>query len=301
MSSGRTLRELLTGPRALVVPGVPNALIARVAEETGFPAVFFTGAGFANLEFGFPDLGLTTMTEVVQQVGRIVEAVEIPVLVDADTGYGNALNVRRTVRELERAGAAAIMLEDQVFPKRCGHFEGKEVVGVQEMKSKIAAAVEARRDPDTVILARTDARQGYGLEEAIGRAIAYAEAGADVTFVEAPLSVEELAAIPPRVPVPQMANMVEGGKTPILPAGRLEEMGFKLILYANAALRAAVRGAQHVLAALVRDGSTEKVLQEMVTWEERQRLVRLPQYVELERRYATEESGGSRWRHSQSL
>jgi len=301
MSSGRTLRELLTGPRALVVPGVPNALIARVAEETGFPAVFFTGAGFANLEFGFPDLGLTTMTEVVQQVGRIVEAVEIPVLVDADTGYGNALNVRRTVRELERAGAAAIMLEDQVFPKRCGHFEGKEVVGVQEMKSKIAAAVEARRDPDTVILARTDARQVYGLEEAIDRAIAYAGAGADVTFVEAPLSVEELAAIPPRVPVPQMANMVEGGKTPILPAGRLEEMGFKLILYANAALRAAVRGAQHVLTALARDGSTEKVLQEMVTWEERQRLVRLPQYVELERRYATEESGGSRWRHSQSL
>jgi carboxyvinyl-carboxyphosphonate phosphorylmutase len=293
MRSGRTLRELLAGPRALVVPGVADALTARVAEETGFPAVFFTGAGFANLAFGLPDLGLTTMSEVVQQVGRIAEAVQIPVLADADTGYGNALNVRRTVRELERAGAAAIMLEDQVFPKRCGHFEGKEVVGVQEMKSKIAAAVEARRDPDTVILARTDARQVYGLEDAIGRAIAYAAAGADVTFIEAPLSVEELAAIPPRVPVPQMANMVEGGKTPMVPAGRLEEMGFKLILYANAALRAAVRGVQHILAALARDGSTERVLQEMVTWEERQRLVRLPQYLELDLRYAAGERGGS--------
>src|SRR3990170_7913186 len=152
MSSGRTLRELLTGPRALVVPGVPNALIARVAEETGFPAVFFTGAGFANLGFGFPDLGLTTMTEVVQQVGRIVEAVEIPVLVDADTGYGNSLNVQRTVRALERAGAAAIMLEDQVFPKRCGHFDGKDVVDRDEMIMKIKAAVDAKRYQDTVIL-----------------------------------------------------------------------------------------------------------------------------------------------------
>src|SRR3970282_1661872 len=149
MSSGRKLRELLTGPRALVVPGVPNALIARVAEETGFPAVFFTGAGFANLEFGFPDLGLTTMTEVVQQVGRIVEAVEIPVLVDADTGYGNALNVRRTVRELERAGAAAIMLEDQVFPKRCGHFDRKRVIDRDEMIMKIKEAGEGQGDQET--------------------------------------------------------------------------------------------------------------------------------------------------------
>ncbi|MDR7434585.1 MAG: oxaloacetate decarboxylase [Armatimonadota bacterium] len=278
---------MLKQPGAYIMPGAPNALTARIIEEAGFKVVLFTGAGFANMELAVPDLGLTTMTEVVQQVGRICEAVEIPVVADADTGYGNPLNVRRTVRELERAGAAAIIIEDQTWPKRCGHFEGKEVIDREDMIAKIKAAVDARRDPDTVIIARTDARAVFGLQEAIERARSYAEAGADATFIEAPQSVEELELIPKSIPVPQMANMVEGGKTPILPFRQLEAMGFKLIAYANAALRAAIKGMQIVLAGLARDGTTENVLDHMVTWEERQRLVRLREYNELEMQYTT--------------
>ncbi len=287
MGPGRKLREMLKQPGAYIMPGAPNALTARIIEEAGFKVVLFTGAGFANMELAVPDLGLTTMTEVVQQVGRICEAVEIPVVADADTGYGNPLNVRRTVRELERAGAAAIIIEDQTWPKRCGHFEGKEVIDREDMIAKIKAAVDARRDPDTVIIARTDARAVFGLQEAIERARSYAEAGADATFIEAPQSVEELELIPKSIPVPQMANMVEGGKTPILPFRQLEAMGFKLIAYANAALRAAIKGMQIVLAGLARDGTTENVLDHMVTWEERQRLVRLREYNELEMQYTT--------------
>ncbi|MDR5694157.1 MAG: oxaloacetate decarboxylase [Armatimonadota bacterium] len=287
MGPGRKLREMLKQPGAYIMPGAPNALTARIIEEAGFKVVLFTGAGFANMELAVPDLGLTTMTEVVQQVGRICEAVEIPVVADADTGYGNPLNVRRTVRELERAGAAAIIIEDQTWPKRCGHFEGKEVIDREDMIAKIKAAVDARRDPDTVIIARTDARAVFGLQEAIERARSYAEAGADATFIEAPQSVEELELIPKSIPVPQMANMVEGGKTPILPFRQLEAMGFKLIAYANAALRAAIKGMQIVLSGLARDGTTENVLDHMVTWEERQRLVRLREYNELEMQYTT--------------
>jgi len=269
------------------MPGAPNALTARIAEELGFRVVLFTGAGFANMELGVPDLGLLTMTEVVHQVGRLTDAVGIPVVADADTGYGNPLNVRRTVRELERAGAAAIILEDQVFPKRCGHFEGKEVISAEEMVMKIKAALDARRSSDTILIARTDAYAPFGIHEAITRANSYVEAGAEVTFVEAPLTVEELTLIPRNIPVPQMVNMVEGGKTPVLPAQTLESMGFKLIVYANAALRAAIKGIQVVLAGLARDGTTHGVLDHMVSWEERQRLVRLPEYTRLERRYAS--------------
>lgn len=294
MSPGRKLRQLLAGPGAVVMPGAPNALTARIAEEAGFRVVLFTGAGFANMELGEPDLGLTTLTEVVQQVGRLADAVDIPVVADADTGFGNALNVRRTVRELERAGAAGITLEDQVFPKRCGHFEGKQVIGRDEMVMKIAAALEARRDTDFVIIARTDARAVLGLEEAIARAGAYAKAGADVTFVEAPRTLEELAQIPKSIPVPQMCNMVEGGKTPVLPLGELEAMGYKLICYANAALRGAIKGMQTVLRRLARDGITDAVLDQMVTWEERQRLVRLPDYAQIEARYSAVPAGTGR-------
>ncbi len=294
MSAGRRLRELLAGPGAVLMPGAPNALTARIAEEAGFRVVLFTGAGFANMDLGDPDLGLTTMTEVVQQVGRLTDAVDIPVVADADTGFGNPLNVRRTVRELERAGAAGITLEDQVFPKRCGHFEGKQVIGRDEMVMKITAALEARRSSDFVIIARTDARAVLGLEEAIARAKAYAEAGADLTFVEAPRTVEELAQIPKSIRVPQMCNMVEGGKTPVLPLETLEGMGYKLICYANAALRGAIKGIQTVLRGLARDGISEGVLDQMVAWEERQRLVRLPEFTKLEARYAAAPAGTKR-------
>jgi 2-methylisocitrate lyase-like PEP mutase family enzyme len=286
MSQGRGLRELLEGTGAVLVPGAPNAITARIAEEAGFRAVFFTGAGFANVELGVPDLGLTTLTEVVQQVGRLCDAVDIPVIADADTGYGNPLNAQRTVRELERAGAAAIVLEDQVFPKRCGHFEGKDVIAAEAMVAKLRAAVDARRSGDTVIVARTDARAVLGLEEALARARRYAEAGAEVTFVEAPGSAEELARIPRALPVPQLVNVVEGGRTPVLPLADYEAMGFKLVLYANAAMRAALRSMRRVLEALARDGTTLGVLDEMVSWPERQRLVRLPEWGALEQRYA---------------
>jgi len=294
MNPGSKLRRLLSEPGALIMPGAPNALTARLIQEAGFKVLLFTGAGFANAELAVPDLGLATMTEVVQQIGRITDAVDIPLVADADTGYGNALNVRRAVRELERAGAAAIIIEDQIWPKRCGHFDGKQVVDKEEMVAKIKAAVDAKRFSDTVIIARTDARAVYGIWEAIDRARAYAEAGADATFVEAPLTVEELALIPRNIGVPQMANMVEGGKTPILPASELEAMGFKLIAYANAALRGAIRGMQLVLAGLARDGTTTGVLEYMVTWEERQRLARLPEYLELERRYTVSEDQRAR-------
>jgi len=280
------LRRLMALPGAVIVPGAPNALTARIAQEVGFKMVLFTGAGFANMELGVPDIGLTTLTEVVQQVGHMTDALDIPVLVDADTGYGNALNVRRTVRELERAGAAGIILEDQMFPKRCGHFDGKEVITSEEMVAKIRAAVDARRDPETVIVARTDARAVFGIEDACRRAAAYAGAGADVAFVEAPRTIDELAMIPRSSPVPQLVNMVEGGKTPVLPTRTLEEMGFKFVAYANSALRAAIKGMQTVLSALGRDGSTDAVLDQMASWEERQRLVGLPHYAELETRYS---------------
>ena len=286
MTPARKIRALLAEPGASIVPGASNALTARLVQEAGFKMVLFTGAGFANLEFGFPDLGLTTMTEVVQQVGRLVDAVDMPVLADADTGYGNPLNVRRTVRELERAGAAAIIIEDQVFPKRCGHFDGKDVIPLAEMVGKVQAAVDARRDPDTVIIARTDARAVFGIEDAIERARAFVQAGAEVTFVEAPTDSDELAAIPRSIAVPQMANMVEGGRTPVLAVGELERLGFKLVVFANAALRASVKAMQDVLEALRRDGTTDKVLDRMVGWDERQRLVQLPAFSALEARYA---------------
>jgi 2-methylisocitrate lyase-like PEP mutase family enzyme len=210
-------------------------------------------------------------------------------IVDADTGYGNAVNVIRTVRELERAGAAAIQIEDQVSPKRCGHFEGKEVVSCDEMVSKIAAAVYARQDPDVVLIARTDARAVEGLEAAIARARAYAAAGADVLFVEAPQTLDELRALPPAVPVPLLANMVEGGKTPLLGASELQAMGYRVVIFANTAMRVAIKAVQEAMAELHRSGTPAGLLDRMLSWEERQRLVDLPGYQALERRFGVPE------------
>ena len=279
MGGARRLRELLAGPGAVIVPGAANALTARIIQEAGFECVFFTGAGFANMSFAVPDLGLITLTEIVQEVGRISEAVEIPLIADGDTGHGGVFNVRRTVRQLEGAGAAAVTLEDQVFPKRCGHFENKEVIPVEEMLAKIRTALDARRNPDTVIIARTDAGAVSGIDRAIERAQLYAEAGADVTFVEAPTTVDELELIPKRISVPQLVNVVVGGRTPALPAKQLESMGFKIILYANYALQAAIKGMQTALSVLARDGDSESVADQLATFQERQRLVRLPEYL----------------------
>jgi len=278
------LKALLAERQATLVPGAPNAMTARIIADLGYAAVYVTGAGVTNFELGVPDLGLITLTELAESVGRMRDAVELPLIVDADTGFGNAVNVVRTVRVLERAGADAIQLEDQIFPKKCGHFNGKGVIPLAEMVQKIRAAVDARRDGDLQIIARTDARAVEGLEPALERAVAYVAAGADLTFVEAPESKGEMARIG-KLPVPQVANIVFGGKTPSVSQADLAEMGFGLVLYANTALQAAVHGMQAALGALKRDGDLRQAGALMASFSERQRLVDKPHYDALERKY----------------
>lgn len=272
----------------MLVPGCANALAGRVAEDLGFEAVYVTGAGVSNTFLGLPDLSFVGLPELVEHVFAIREVVEIPLIVDADTGFGNALNVGRTVQMLERAGANCIQLEDQVFPKRCGHFEGKEVVPTEEFVARIRAALDARRDAETLIMARTDAAACTGLDDAIDRANQAREAGADCLFIEGPRSREELERIPREVDGPVLINLVYGGNTPVLARDELAEMGYAMVLYANAALQAAVAGMQRVLGHLRATGSIAGVMDELATFEERQRLVRKPHYDELERRYATD-------------
>jgi 2-methylisocitrate lyase-like PEP mutase family enzyme len=285
MKHTQTLREIADRRDATLVPGAPNALFARIVEDLGFEAVYVTGAGIANMHLGAPDIGLVSVTEVASVVSGIVEAVDLPVVVDADTGFGNALNVRRTVRLFERAGAAAIQIEDQVFPKRCGHFDGKQVVAESEMVGKIRAAVDARHDDDLVVIARSDSIAVEGFDRALERAQAYAEAGADMTFVEAPETIDQLTRIPQALDVPQVANIVVGGATPELDSIRLAELGFSLVVYANAALQAAVKASTDVLQALRDTGSVDAVRDRLVSFEERQRVVRKPLWDRLEDRY----------------
>ncbi|MGH2859140.1 MAG: isocitrate lyase/PEP mutase family protein [Solirubrobacteraceae bacterium] len=275
---------LADGP--LILPGAPDALAARMIESLGFDAVYITGAGATNTRLGMPDLGLITLTELADTVEAVREAVAIPIVVDADTGFGGPLNVRRTVRMLERRGANAIQLEDQTFPKRCGHFAGKEVIPTAEMVAKLQAALDARTDPSLMIIARTDARQTHGLEAAIERAQRYREAGADIIFVEAPESKHELSEIGRRLnEVPLLVNIVEGGATPQLPAEELGSLGFSIVLYANSALRGAMHGMRAVLEHLRNTGSTLGALDRMVGWDERQELVGKGLFDELGERY----------------
>lgn len=283
-TSGR-LKALLASRRAAILPGTPNALFARVIAVHGFEAVYVTGAGIANMSLGVPDIGLVTLSELAEHVAAISDAVDIPVLVDADTGFGNALNVGRTVRLLERAGAAGIQIEDQVFPKKCGHFSGKQVIACNDMVGKIKAAVDARTDQDLQIVARSDARAIEGLDAAIARAQAYAQSGADVTFVEAPLDVAEMRRVTDEVSVPQIANMVFGGLTPPLAQSELAKLGFGGVLYANAALQVALKSVNDVMAALKRDGSLAQIADRLAGFEERQQGVDKARYDELEQRY----------------
>jgi len=287
MTAGERLRQAISERRALLVPGAANALTARIIEDFGFEAIYLTGAGLANTELAVPDIGLVTLTDLARATAAIADATRLPLIVDADTGFGNAVNVAHTVRALERAGAAALQLEDQSFPKRCGHFAGKELIRGAEMVGKIKAAVDARRSRDCLIIARTDARAVEGLEAAIGRAQSYAVAGADATFVEAPESQAELAEIPRRLAVPQVANMVVGGKTALATREELAAMGFGLVLYANAALQASVLAMQEVLGALRRDGSLKAVSNRLASFAERQRLVGKPEWDALETRFAS--------------
>ena len=280
------LKAMMAERRALISPGAPNAMTARIIADLGFEAVYVTGAGVTNFELGVPDLGLITLTELAEAVTRMRDAVELPLIVDADTGFGNAVNVVRTIRVLERAGADAIQLEDQDFPKKCGHFSGKAVIPMPEMVQKIRAAVDSRRDENLQIIARTDARAVEGLEAAVERALAYIAAGADATFVEAPESKAEMQAIGKLV-APQVANIVYGGKTPLTSQADLRQMGFGLVLYANTALQAAVHGMQAALGALKRDGDLSKAGDLLASFAERQRLVDKPHFDALERKYKT--------------
>jgi 2-methylisocitrate lyase-like PEP mutase family enzyme len=286
-STKKVLREKVDRRNGLLVAGAFNAMSARVVADQGFEAVYLTGAGLTNMHYGAPDLGIIGLRDVADATMRIREAVEdLPLIVDIDTGFGNAVNAWHTVRALERAGADAVQLEDQVFPKRCGHFAGKAVAPLSEMLDKIRAAADARHDPDFQIIARTDARAVEGFDAAIERAQQFAEAGADILFVEAMTSLEEIRQIPKLLDKPLLINIVVGGKTPTLKASELGDMGYSLVLYANAALQGAVLGMQNALSALKRDGKLDEDPALLAPFNERQRLVNKQLYDELETRYA---------------
>ena len=285
MSTRQQLKQLVEARNGLLVPGAFNALSAKVVADLGFQAIYVTGAGVTNMWFGMPDQGFMGLHEIADHTARIRDAVDVPLIVDADTGFGNALNVIHTVRTLERAGADCIQLEDQVAPKRCGHFNGKEVISTEEAVDKIKAAVDARRDGNLLIMARTDAAATHGFEAAVERAQRFAEAGADILFVEAVTEAEQVRALPQRLPTPQLMNMVIGGKTPIFNADQLGALGYGIVLYANAALQGAVMGMQKTLTTL-RDAKEVREDSGLVTpFAERQRLVGKGEWDALEQRY----------------
>jgi 2-methylisocitrate lyase-like PEP mutase family enzyme len=285
MSTRKTLKTLVNARRGAIVPGAFNALSARVIEDLGFEAIYVTGAGVTNMNLGLPDQGFMGLAEIAEATSRIRDAVGLPLLVDMDTGFGNALNTYHSVRVLERAGADCIQLEDQVAPKRCGHFSGKEVISTEEAVSKIKAAVDARTDPDFLIMARTDAAATHGFEAAVERAQRFAEAGADILFVEAVTKAEEIRALPQRLGPPQLMNMVIGGKTPIFGAEELGTLGYGIVLYANAALQGALAGMQKALTVLRDTRRIDEDPTLVAPFAERQRLVGKPAWDALEKRY----------------
>ena len=270
------LRRILEegGPGA--VPGATDCFTARLIEQAGFPVIYVTGGGTANTYLGSPDIGLITLNELASQVERISDAVSVPVIADCDTGFGGVANVKRTIRAYERAGAAGLHIEDQVFPKRCGHFDGKAVVSAKDMCYRLQAALDARTDPDFLIIARTDARAVEGFDAALDRARLYGEMGADAIFFEQPQSVEELRRVGQAFSGEVLvANMVERSKTPLLPTAELTEMGFRIILYANAALYLGAYAIREGLSVLRSTGTTQSLLDRMMTFSERQKLIGL--------------------------
>jgi len=286
----RHLRELLNKPGIISTPGAYDVWSARLVEKAGFPAVYMTGYGAAVSVIGQPDIGLITMTEMAIHAKNIASAVDIPLIADADNGYGGVLNVIRTVQEYERGGVAAVQIEDQVFPKRCGHMEGKELIPIEEMIAKVRASVHARKSEDLVIIARTDARAVNGFDDAIRRSLAYADAGADVIFFEAPQSVEEMREVAKTISTPLLANMVEKGKTPLLSKEELERLGYKIVIYPASLLYAATKSVIELLQNLREDGSTENCLEEMVAFSEFYDMVGVPEARELEKSFFDEAS-----------
>jgi 2-methylisocitrate lyase-like PEP mutase family enzyme len=277
---------MLSGPEPVLAPGAYDGLTARLVEGAGFKAVYMTGFGTAASLLGRPDIGLLTFSEMVDNARRIAQAVEVPVIADADDGYGNPINVIRTVREYEAAGISAIHIEDQVSPKKCGHMEGKQVIDASEMVEKVHAAIEARYSEDFVIIARTDARAVEGMDGALGRARCYREAGADALFVEAPQSEEEVTAVAEAFPdVPLLFNWVESGKTPPVPLERLKELGFSLIIFPVSALLVATRSIREALARIHVDGSPIGIMDQLVPLGEFMDFIGMPEIRELEERF----------------
>lgn len=287
MKKTELFQQLLKNPSTFILPGAFDGMTARIIEETGFPAIYATGAGISNAQLGWADVGLTTATEIAQVVSWMADVTNIPIVVDADTGFGNAINMQRTVKMLERAGAAAIQIEDQVMPKKCGHFNGKSVISKEEMVGKIKAALDARIDDKLAIIARTDAVGVYGIEEALERANAYKEAGAHAIFVEAPTDMEQLLRIPKEVPgIPHIINLVEGGKTPLVSRLEAQEMGFQIMLCANTALRGAIKGAVEAMKLLHQEESQKNMNDLICSWEQRQQLFKLKEIQQLEVQYS---------------
>lgn len=288
------LRQLLAREGAVMAPGVADALNARLVATHGFEAIYMTGAGTTATRLGMPDVGLLTMTEMVDNAARISDAAGLPLIADADNGYGGVLNVRRTIQSYERAGIAAVHLEDQVIPKRCGHLAGKQVVPAEEMVGKIKAAADARIDGDFVLIARTDAIAVEGFERALERAEVYRAAGADVIFVEAP-SREQLSKIAPRIKAPLLYNMAASGKTPFLAKTEIEQLGFKLIIYPNWIVLAQIRAASRVLQTLKDTGSIASLTNEVATFREFFDLLGMADVQALESRYGLADEARARY------
>jgi 2-methylisocitrate lyase-like PEP mutase family enzyme len=285
MNPRQTLKQLLKRDNLLVAPGCFDGLSARLVEEAGFEAVYLSGGAVAR-SMGIPDIGLVTMSEVIERAAQVVSAVRIPVIADADTGYGNAVNLVRAIREFERTGVAAIHIEDQITPKRCGHLDGKEVIPLPEMEKKLEAALASRTDPNFGIIGRTDARGVHGFDEAIRRARAFAKIGVDAVFVEAPQSEAELAEIPRAIrDVPLLVNVFKGGKTPMLRADRLQELGYRIAIYPSETQRAGIYAMRLALGLLKRDGTTEAMDGALTTFKDRDQIVGLDDWQQLERQY----------------
>lgn len=281
------LRRLLQGDDFVLVPGCFNALSARLIEQAGFDAIYISGAATASNYLGFPDIGLMTMTEMLENARHIVETTTLPVICDCDTGFGTAINMIRTVRTFEASGLAGIQVEDQIMPKKCGHTDGKHLVSKGEMVQKIHAAVDTRRDPDFVLIIRTDAIAVNGIDDALDRAKAYEEAGADIIFIEAPRTIEEMKRISSTIHAPLIANMVEhGGKTPILSAQKLKKLGYKMAIYPCSLWMASIKSMQELLVVLKNDGITSRFASKMVSFQEMFEIVDLTGYSCLEKKYA---------------
>lgn len=287
MDQPAKIRELFRTKKSIVAPGAHDALTAKIIGKLGFDAVYMTGYGQSASHLGQPDVGLMTLSEMVMRAANTVEAAGVPVIADADTGFGNAVNVMRTVREYEKAGVAVIQLEDQLLPKKCGHMTGRQLIQKEEMVGKIKAAADARVNEDFMIMARTDARTTLGIEEAIERGLAYKEAGADIIFIESPESVAEMEKINKEIPGLTLANMVEGGRTPVLPNKKLEELGYNLIIYPTASTYVLTKAMIDLWEGLKRDDTTVGLMDRMVTFSQFNEMVGLEEIREAERKYAT--------------